>query len=142
MEVADVDGSRRGVFHPSRYAGKSDGRVSGIFPAESRRSAQGRNSGSQVRIMIKSDAQRERTAAQIEGFRQALAKVEREMTGKRAGAVHGSYEGMIRQLEDELHEYDELKSGELTLPNVERLDQIAPFVAKMRIAKQCRKRSS
>ena len=28
-----------------------------------------------------------------------------------------------------------LKSGELTLPNVERLDQIAPFVAKMRIAK-------
>jgi hypothetical protein len=31
--------------------------------------------------MIKSDAQRERTAAQIEGFRQALAKVDREMTG-------------------------------------------------------------
>ena len=49
------------------------------------------------------------------------------MTGKRAGAVRGSYEGMIRQLEDELREYDELKSGELTLPNVERLDQIAPF---------------
>ena len=46
-----------------------------------------------------------------------------------------SYEGMIRQLEDELREYDELKSGELALPNVERLDQIAPFVAKMRIAK-------
>jgi len=85
--------------------------------------------------MIKSDAQRERAAAKIEGFRQALAKVERELTGKRAAAVRGSYEGMIRQLEDELHEYDELKSGELTLPNVERLDQIAPFVAKMRIAK-------
>jgi ribosome-binding protein aMBF1 (putative translation factor) len=87
--------------------------------------------------MIKSDAQRERTVAQIEGFRQALSKVDREMTGKRATAVRGSYEGMIRQLEDELHEYDELKSGELnlTLPNVERLDQIAPFVAKMRIAK-------
>jgi HTH-type transcriptional regulator/antitoxin HigA len=85
--------------------------------------------------MIKSDAQRERTAAQIEGFRQALAKVDREMTGKRAGAVRGSYEGMIRQLEEELREYDELKSGELKLPNVERLDQIAPFIAKMRIAK-------
>jgi HTH-type transcriptional regulator/antitoxin HigA len=85
--------------------------------------------------MIKSDAQRERIAAQIEGFRQALAKTEREMTGKRAAAVRGSNEGMIRQLEDELHEYDELKSGELTFPNVERLDQIAPFVAKMRIAK-------
>jgi|ERR1700691_5701388 HTH-type transcriptional regulator/antitoxin HigA len=49
--------------------------------------------------------------------------------------VRGSYEGMIRQLEDELREYDELKSGDLTFPNVERLDQIAPFVAKMRIAK-------
>ena len=85
--------------------------------------------------MIKSDAQRERTAAQIQGFRQALTKVDREMTGKRATAVRGSYEGMMRQLEDELREYDELKSGDLALPNVERLDQIAPFVAKMRIAK-------
>ena len=85
--------------------------------------------------MIKSDAQRERTAAQIEGFRQALTEVDREMTGKRAAAVRGSYEGMIRQLEEELREYDDLKSDELTLPNVERLDQIAPFVAKLRIAK-------
>jgi len=85
--------------------------------------------------MIKSDAQRERTVAQIEGFRQALTKVDREMTGKRAAVVRGSYEGMIRQLEEELREYDDLKSGELTLPNVERLDQIAPFIAKMRIAK-------
>jgi predicted transcriptional regulator len=42
---------------------------------------------------------------------------------------------MIRELETELAECDELKSGDLTLPNVERLDQIAPFVAKMRIAK-------
>src|SRR5580700_9652391 len=83
MELADVGGSWRGVFHPSRYAGKGDSRVSGIFPAGSGGSAQGRNSGSQVRIMIKGEAQRERTAAQIEGFRQALAKVDREMTGKR-----------------------------------------------------------
>jgi DNA-binding Xre family transcriptional regulator len=135
MEVADVGGSWRGVFHPSRYAGKSHGRIPGIFSSGSRRSAKGRNSGSQVRIMIKSDAQRERTAAQIAGFRQALLKVEREITGKRAAAVRSSYEGMIRQLEDELREYDGLKSGGLTLPNVERLDQIAPFVAKMRIAK-------
>jgi HTH-type transcriptional regulator/antitoxin HigA len=85
--------------------------------------------------MIKSDAQRERTAAQLEGFRLALNKVDGEMTRRRADAVRGSYEGMIRQLEHELREYDELKSGELTLPNVERLDQIAPFIAKMRIAK-------
>ena len=85
--------------------------------------------------MIKSDGQRERTNVQIEGFRQAIAKVDREMTGKRAVAVRGSYEGMIRQLEDEIREYDELNSGALTLPNLERLDQMAPFVTKMRIAK-------
>jgi len=85
--------------------------------------------------MIKSDAHRERTAAQIEGFRQAHATAEREMAGKSAAAVRGSYEGMIRQLEDELRVYEILKSGALTLPNVERLDQIAPFFAKMRIAK-------
>jgi HTH-type transcriptional regulator/antitoxin HigA len=85
--------------------------------------------------MIKSDAQRERTAVQIEGFRQALAQVSREMSGRRASAVRGSYEGIIRQLEGELREYDQLKSGELTLPKVERLDQIVPFIAKIRIAK-------
>ena len=85
--------------------------------------------------MIKSDGQRERTNVQIQGFRQAIAKVDREMTGKRAVAVRGSYEGMIRQLEDEIREYDELNSGALTLPNLERLDQMAPFVTKMRIAK-------
>jgi HTH-type transcriptional regulator / antitoxin HigA len=85
--------------------------------------------------MIKSDAKRERTVAQIEGFRQALAKVEQGTAAKRSKAVRGSYEGMIRQLEDELHEYDQLKSGELALPHVERLDQIAPFIARIRIAK-------
>ena len=85
--------------------------------------------------MIKSDAQRDRTAAQIEGFQKALAQVEQETTGKRAAAVRGSYEGMIRQLEDELREYDKLKTGKLTLPKIDRLDQIAPFIAKIRIAK-------
>jgi hypothetical protein len=74
--------------------------------------------------MIKSDAQRDRTLAQIEGFRQAIAKVAEGRLGKRSAAIHGSYESMIRQLEDELREYDQLKSGELPLPRVERLDQI------------------
>ena len=86
-------------------------------------------------IMIKSDAQRERTVTQIEGFRQALADVEEETPGKRSKAVRVSYESMIRQLEGELQAYDELKSGEFLLPIVERLDQIAPFVARIRIAK-------
>jgi ribosome-binding protein aMBF1 (putative translation factor) len=85
--------------------------------------------------MIKSDAQRDRTVAQIEGFRRALGKAEQEKPGKRSAVIRGSYEGMIRQLDDELREYDEVKSGKLTLPHVERLDQIAPFIAKIRIAK-------
>ncbi len=85
--------------------------------------------------MIKSDAQRERTLAQIEGFKQALAQLTQEKPGKRSAAIRGSYEGMIRQLEDELHEYDQLKSGKVNLPHVERLEDIAPFIAKIRIAK-------
>jgi HTH-type transcriptional regulator/antitoxin HigA len=59
----------------------------------------------------------------------------RQTPAKRSAAVRASYESMIRQLEDELREYDQLKSGEWTLPDVERLDQIAPFIAKMRIAR-------
>jgi len=85
--------------------------------------------------MIKSDAQRERALVQIEGFRQAFAKVEGGTPGKRSAAIRGSYQSMIRQLEDELREYDRLKSGELTLPRFDRLDQIAPFIVKIRIAK-------
>ena len=85
--------------------------------------------------MIKSDAQRERTLAQIEGFKRALAKVEQEKPRKRATAIRGSYEGMIRQLDDELREYDQLKSGDLKLPRIERLEEIAPFIVKLRIAK-------
>lgn len=85
--------------------------------------------------MIKNDAQRERTAAQLDGFKQALAKVADEKPGKRSAAIQGSYEGIVRQLEGELREYDQLKSGELRLPNIDRLDQIAPFIVKLRIAK-------
>jgi ribosome-binding protein aMBF1 (putative translation factor) len=85
--------------------------------------------------MIKSDAQRERTVAQIEGFQQALAKVGAGKPDKRSAAIRGSYQSMIGQLEDELREYDQLKSDELALPHVERLDQIAPFIARIRIAK-------
>ena len=85
--------------------------------------------------MIKSDAQRERTVAQIEGFQRALAKVGEGKPDKRSAAIRRSYESMIRQLEDELGEYDQLKSGEVALPHVKRLDQIAPFIARFRISK-------
>lgn len=85
--------------------------------------------------MIKTDAQRVRTLVQIAGFRKALANTERELSGKRAAVVRASYEGMIRQLDEEVREYNQLKTGELVLAPVERLDQIAPFIAKIRIAK-------
>ena len=85
--------------------------------------------------MIKSDAQRERTVVQIDGFRQALTKATERIAGKRSAAIRGSYEGVIRQLEEELRDYDQLKSGDLRLPRLERLDQIAPLITKVRIAK-------
>lgn len=72
---------------------------------------------------------------QIEGFRKALAQVERQTSGKREAAIGASYEGMIRQLEENVREYDQLKTGEFALPALDRLDQIAPSIVKMRIAK-------
>ena len=85
--------------------------------------------------MIKSDAQRERTVVQIDGFRQALTKATERIAGKRSAAIRGSCEGVIRQLEEELRDYDQLKSGDLRLPRLERLDQIAPLITKVRIAR-------
>lgn len=70
--------------------------------------------------MIKSEAQKERTTAQIERFRRALAKVTSQKPGKRSDVLRGSYEGMIRQLEDELREYDELKADKLKLPHIKK----------------------
>jgi HTH-type transcriptional regulator/antitoxin HigA len=87
------------------------------------------------KTMIKSDAQRDRTLAQIEGFRQALAQAEKETVSKASESIRQSYASMIRQLQDELSEYHDLKSGELDLPQVSRLEQIAQFIAKIRIAK-------
>jgi hypothetical protein len=40
----------------------------------------------------------------------------------------------IRQLEEALRDYEALKSGELTLPNVERLDHDRALCREMRIA--------
>ena len=42
---------------------------------------------------------------------------------------------MMQQLEEEVSEYDRLKRGQFDLPTIERLDQIAPFVVRMRIAR-------
>jgi HTH-type transcriptional regulator/antitoxin HigA len=85
--------------------------------------------------MIKNDAQKKRTEAQLEGFRSALTRAQAKMSGKRLAAVAGSYQGMIEQLEGELQDYQDLRRGALNLPDVERLDQVAPFITRIRIAK-------
>jgi HTH-type transcriptional regulator/antitoxin HigA len=85
--------------------------------------------------MIKTDAQKKRTEAQMQGFRDALARTKKEMSGKRLAAVAGSYQGMLEQLDGELREYEDLKMGKLNLPDVERLDHVAPFITRIRIAK-------
>jgi HTH-type transcriptional regulator/antitoxin HigA len=85
--------------------------------------------------MIKTDAQRLRTLAQIDGFRRALPEVPAQGNVKRTDGLRGSYESMIRQLEVEVREYDQLKSGRFTMPALDRLDQIAPYIVKLRIAK-------
>jgi DNA-binding transcriptional regulator YiaG len=84
--------------------------------------------------MIKTDAQRDRTIVQIVGFRHALKGVD-QGASKRSVALQRSYEEMIRQLEHEVREYVLLKSGRVTIPKLHRLDHIASFIAKIRIAK-------
>ncbi|MBL8241767.1 MAG: helix-turn-helix transcriptional regulator [Bryobacterales bacterium] len=85
--------------------------------------------------MIKNDAQRVRTQVQIDGFRQAQAKFAETAKGKRAKALNDSYASMIEDLESQIQEYDQLKSGLYKLPVIERLDQVAPFIVRLRIAK-------
>lgn len=73
--------------------------------------------------------------AQVDGFRRALTSAAHGQRTRRSAAIRGSYEGVIRQLEADLHEYDQLKSGKLKLPRLERLNQVAPLITKFRIAK-------
>ena len=70
---------------------------------------------------IKTDAQRDRTLVQIAGFRHALKGVDRGAR-KRSVAIRRNYEEVIRQLEQEVREYDQLKFGMVTIPKLRRLD--------------------
>ena len=56
--------------------------------------------------MIENDLQRQRTPALIEGFRKAGAKLANDELGKRLNAIRGSYEAIIRQLENEIRNSD------------------------------------
>src|SRR5262245_21457260 len=85
--------------------------------------------------MIKNDAQRGRARARLEAFREALATVESWEAGEQRAAARESYEGVIRELEAALCEYEELRAGKLAVPPVERLGDIAPWIVKIRIAK-------
>lgn len=60
--------------------------------------------------MIENDLQRQRTLALIEGFRKAGAKLANDGLGKRSIAIRGGYDAIIRQLENEIREYDQLRS--------------------------------
>jgi hypothetical protein len=60
--------------------------------------------------VIENDLQRQRTLALIEGFRKAGAKLANDGFGKRLIAIRGTYEAIIRQLENEIREYDQLRS--------------------------------
>ena len=71
--------------------------------------------------MIENDLQRQRTLALIEGFRKAGAKLANDGLGKRLIAIRGGYDAIIRQLENEIREYDQLRSvkqGPATKPIV------------------------
>jgi hypothetical protein len=61
--------------------------------------------------MIQSDTQRERTVIKLAGFRRALERVPAEPMNKRNSTLRASYEQIIRQLEDELREYDRPRSA-------------------------------
>ena len=61
--------------------------------------------------MIQSDTQRERTVIKLAEFRRALERVLAEQMNKRNSTLRASYEQIIRQLEDELREYDRSRSA-------------------------------
>jgi hypothetical protein len=68
--------------------------------------------------MIENDSQRQRTLALMEGFRKAGAKLADDGLGKRSIAIRGSYAAIIRQLENELREYDDSDpSSRVPLPS-------------------------
>jgi hypothetical protein len=60
--------------------------------------------------MIENDSQRQRTLALMQGFRKASAKLADDGLGKRSIAIRGSYEAIIQQMENELREYDQLRT--------------------------------
>lgn len=87
--------------------------------------------------MIKSDAQLQRTEAQIEAFRRTVAELEQETRARPPEvreAVLASHQGMIRKLQAEVSLYQDLKRGLLRLPRLTGVKDFGACLVRFRIA--------
>lgn len=84
--------------------------------------------------MIKSDAQLERTKAQIQGFRKAIADLKLELPVEAFASVAASHQGMIVKLEAEVQEYEEAKLGIIRLPRLSSPKDLGVHLVRFRIA--------
>ena len=86
--------------------------------------------------MIKTDAQLERTRAQVQGFKDTLAGL--EFPGgtpeEARRAVVESHQAMISKLEAEVAEYLDLKKGIVRLPRIFTPKDLAAHLTRFRIA--------
>ena len=83
---------------------------------------------------IRSDAERERAAAQVEFLQAAVAKIAAGKSSRRTDSTAAKIEQVLCAREDQIREYDALKRGEFKLPKIEGLDQLPPLIARIRIA--------
>ena len=83
---------------------------------------------------IRSDAERERAAAQVDFLRAAIEKAGREKPTRRNADFIERCQAMVRQREAEIGDYDALKRGDLRVPKVNRVDELATFISRIRIA--------
>lgn len=86
--------------------------------------------------MIKSDAQLERTRAQVQGFESLVDdfKARTDLPEAVKVAAVQSHEGMIAKLTAEIAGYEELKRGYIRLPRITSLMELAAHLTKFRIA--------
>ena len=87
--------------------------------------------------MIKSEAQLERTKTQIDGFKQAMAQLQKNLVGLTEvvlNAVIASHQGMIAKLEFEIAEYEDTKRGVIQLPRLASPRDFGVHLCKFRIA--------
>jgi len=88
--------------------------------------------------MIKTDAQLERTRAQVAGLTDAIRQIEAGGAGalpaEALKAVVESHEGMIAKLEAEIEEYGDLKRGVIRLPDLATPRDFVAHLSKFRVA--------